>query len=299
MSTTDQSRDIGQQNSTREDVAVAYTRQAQKLAQYALNQEDESTGSTQAAAAKFITPLDPVVETTDGKRLPTIPVQEATKLNRLKDQVEGREPQSPPTSAIRLGIDGTAHGAFEPGPHGSARQSDLSDAPLRKAIPPSQTNPLFPPLPMYGPPSLLRTVQCWYFRLSSAILSFYFLMAIVLGAIVESIPKICKHVSKRAILQNPKRSRPFYEEEVKRRQERRLADQEWVKASRGAQTPSGEKGDGTIPQDGEFVPTEGGPDPLVVDVAYYARRVGLDAEIFEVQTEDGFIIELWHLFNPR
>src|SRR5208282_5789240 len=47
-----------------------------------------------------------------------------------------------------------------------------------------------------------------------------------------------------------------------------------------------------------FIPTEGGPDALVCDVGYYARRVGLDVEVFKVQTEDGFIIRLWHVYNP-
>ncbi|KAF1975724.1 alpha/beta-hydrolase, partial [Bimuria novae-zelandiae CBS 107.79] len=49
----------------------------------------------------------------------------------------------------------------------------------------------------------------------------------------------------------------------------------------------------------EFIPLEGGPDQIPCDVRYYARRVGLDCEIFDVQTEDGFIIELWHVYNPR
>lgn len=280
-------------------VAVEYKRQAERLAQYTTDQEDDSTGSTQAVEAKFITPLDPVVETTEGKRLGVVPIDEAVKLNRLKDEAEGRPPQDPPKSALRPGKDGSHHGSFLSVPNGSARQNDESnsDAPLGKAIPPSSTNPLFPPLPMYGPPSIPRTLQCWYFRVSSAFLSLGFLIAIVIGAIVESIPKMCSHVARRAMLQNPKKSRPFYEEEMKRRQERRAADKEWIKAKKGTQTPSVEKGHGGIPQ--EFVPTEGGPDPLVLDVGYYARRVGLDVENFEVQTEDGFIIELWHIFNPR
>ncbi|EQB58028.1 sterol esterase [Colletotrichum gloeosporioides Cg-14] len=49
----------------------------------------------------------------------------------------------------------------------------------------------------------------------------------------------------------------------------------------------------------EFVPTEGGPDPIVCDVGYYARRVGLDVEEFQVQTEDGFVIDLWHVYDPK
>ena len=35
------------------------------------------------------------------------------------------------------------------------------------------------------------------------------------------------------------------------------------------------------------------------DAGYYARRVGLDLEEYKVQTEDGYIIDLWHLYNPK
>jgi pimeloyl-ACP methyl ester carboxylesterase len=49
----------------------------------------------------------------------------------------------------------------------------------------------------------------------------------------------------------------------------------------------------------ECPPLEGGKDRIVCDVAYYARRVGLDVETFRVQTEDGFIITLWHVYNPQ
>lgn len=287
----------------KQDHAIEYAHQAQKLAQLTPDQEDETTGSTQAAEAKFVTPLDPVIETVDGQRLPAIPIGEATKLNKLKDEIEDREPQDPPQSAVREGKDGTAHGAFTSGPKASTRQQEKPDAPLGEAIPPSRTNPLFPPLPMYGPPSSLRTLQCWFFRFSASILSFGFLMAIVVGAIVESVPRILKNMKTIMMLQNPRKQRPFYDEEVKRKQERKSANKQWERKQRsGTQTPSGEKGingEQSVPQDGQFVPTEGGDDPLCIDVGYYARRVGLDAETFEVMTEDGFIIELWHLFNPR
>lgn len=291
----------------KESSAIEYSHQAKKLAQYKPHQEDESTGSTQAAEAKFVTPLDPVIETTDGKRLPAIPVGEAATLNKLKDEVEGQRPRTTPSGAVRESKDGTAHGAWGSRPN-STEEADEMGAPLAEATPPSKTNPLFPPLPLYGPPSWLRTLQCWFFRFSSAILSLGFLLAIVAGAIIDAIPRIMRHMRRRAMLQNPKKRRPFYEEEMKRRQERRAADKAWIQQQRqkGAATPSGEKGDSGVPQDGEFIPTEGGPDPMCVDVScpgkaisYYARRVGLDAETFEVQTEDGFIIELWHIFNPR
>lgn len=283
----------------KESSAIEYTQQAKKLAQFKPDQEDDNTGSTQAAEAKFVTPLDPVVETTDGKRLPAVPIAEAATLNKLKDEVEGQRPRGTPAGAVRESKDGSAHGAWGSRPT-SANDDQELDAPLNEAIPQSRTNPLFPPLPLYGPPTLLRTIQCWFFRMTSAVLSLGFLLAIVIGAIVDAIPRIMKNLRRRAMLQNPKRRRPFYEEEMKRRQERRAADKAWVQQQqKGTHTPSGEKGDGSIPQDGEFIPTEGGPDPLCVDVSYYARRVGLDAETFEVQTEDGFIIKLWHIFNPR
>jgi pimeloyl-ACP methyl ester carboxylesterase len=284
--------------------ALDFARQAEKLAQLTPGQEDERTGSTQAVEAKFVTPLDPVIETANGGRLPAIPVDEAAKLNRLKDKLEGREtPRSPPRGPVRESRNGAKHGArlLLPPTHGSQpTPDDASDAPLREAVPPSRTNPLFPPLPMYGPPSWLRTIQCWFFRIVSSVLSFYFLVAIAAGTVIDAIPRILRHISRRARLQDPKKRRPFYEEEKKRAQERKAAEREWIqqRQGKGSNTPSGEKGADTA-QDEEFVPTEGGPDPLVVDVGYYARRVGLDSATFEVETEDGFIIELWHIFNPR
>lgn len=47
------------------------------------------------------------------------------------------------------------------------------------------------------------------------------------------------------------------------------------------------------------MPAEGGKDSLICDGGYYARRVGLDLGEFNVQTEDGFIIALWHTYNPK
>lgn len=296
---------------SKEEQAHDFALQAQRLAHLRPSQEDDTTGSTQAVEARFVTPLDPVVETANGGRLPAIPIDEAAKLNRLKDEVDGLEtPRSPPRSAVREGRDGTTHGARLQSPLSSGREPDAEvpheeapDTALGEAVPPSRTNPLFPPLPMYGPPSMLRTVQCTFFRMVSSVLSLGFLLVIVAGAIADAIPRILGNARKRAMLQNPRRERPFYEEEIKRAQERRTAESAWTQQQRkkrkGTQTPSGEKGFSAPSQDGEFVPTEGGPDPLIVDVAYYARRVGLNAETFEVQTEDGFIIDLIHIFNPR
>ena len=265
-----------------------YANQSEHLAQLHPKQENEKTGSTQAVKAKFVTPLDPVIVTEDGGRLPVVPVEEAVKLNELKEKAEEEQ------------TNGVTHSCRKPRGSSASRQDELADAPLRDAIPSSRTNPLFPPLPLYGPPSPLRTVQVFFFRITSSVLSLLFLLSIVAGAIIGSIPRLLRNARQRAVLKNPKKQRPFYEEEVKRREERKAADRAWRREQTGARTPaSGEKYANGIPQDAEFVPTEGGPDPLCVDVGYYARRVGLDVEVFEVQTEDGFIIELWHIFNPR
>ncbi|KAF2214908.1 hypothetical protein CERZMDRAFT_82801 [Cercospora zeae-maydis SCOH1-5] len=279
----------------KKDKVMEYARQAEKLGVLRIDQEDENSGCTQAVEAKWITPFDPVVETADGQRIPGISVKEAKKLNRLRDEAQGREARRPPESALREGKDGTTHG-IQHGHENIGQQNEASDATLREAVPDSTTNPLFPPLPLYGPPTVWRTIQCMFFRVTSAMLSLCFLLAIVCGAIVDAVPKMFEAATKKAILKDFSKQRPFYAEEQQRKQEREEAERAWTNSKRGSQTPSGEKG---IPQDGEFVPTEGGPDPLVVDVSYYARRVGLDAETYEVQTEDGFLIELIHIVNPR
>lgn len=278
--------------------AIDFAHQAEKLAQLNPEQENGTTGSTQAVEAKFVTAQDPVVETANGGRLPAVPLDEAMKLNQLKDELQGRDPQGPPRAGQRPAKDGTIHGAT-PEEVVASQQSDAATAPLKDAIPPSKTNPLFPPLPMYGPPTLFRTLQCWFFRASSAVLSVCFLLVIVLGAAFTSIPMMLEHIRIRLMFQNPDRRRPFFEEEERRKKIRAKENRAWEqrKKGMGTRTPSNEKG--LLREDEEFPPAEGGPDPLICSIAYYARRVGLDAETFEVQTEDGFIIELWHIFNPR
>lgn len=278
------------------DLTRKFAKQAQLLAHLRPSQEDNSTGSTQASEAKFITAHDPVVETTQGQRLPAVPIDEALKLNHLKDELEGREPQEAPKSGIRQEKQGTTHGSAPPDREG-IESGKQNDAPLREAVPPSRTNPLFPPLPMYGPPTWMRTLQCWFFRASSAVLSFCFLLTIVAGAAVTSVPKIWRRIRCLIFFQDSAKQRPFYEEEKKRIKARKEAEWEYVRqrAGKGTKTPSGES---SVPQDRKFKPTEGGPDPLIPDVGYYARRVGLDCERFEVQTEDGFLIELLHLYDP-
>ena len=301
-----------QSSASEKETAKEFAKQAERLGQYTAKQElKENTGSTQAIEAKFITAQDPVIETAGGGRLPAVPLEEALKLNQLKDELEDRDPdeREPIKYGAREAKDGTFHGAQPPGEH-SLQQSTEADAPLGQAIPPAKTNPLFPPLRIYGPPSLMRNAHSMTFRMSSAVLSLCFLMVIILGAFFTCIPLAYKNLRTRLRLQDPNKSRPFYEEEKRRNELRRAADQKWSHSERGQwrqpdQTIAKDIERGSAqaileetPKKEEFRPTEGGPDRMVCDVGYYARRVGLDCEVFDVQTEDGFILELWHLYNP-
>lgn len=281
----------------------AYAEQAERLGQYTAPQENDTTGSTRAVEAKFITAQDPVIETANGGRLPTVPLDEAIVLNKLRDKIEGKDSHREiPESGFREAKDGTIHGA-KPNDVRDSTQSDEPEAPLREQVPVSRTDPLFPPLPLYGPPTLMRTLQCRFFRVTSFILSLQFLLVIVLGAAFTSIPSLLRRICYRLTFRDPDSVRPFYHEEQKRQKAREEADQEWVRTRKHhrPQTPSSiEKDPKTSPDSSEerYIPTEGGPDPLICDVGYYARREGLDVETFQVQTEDGFIIELQHIYNP-
>lgn len=268
--------------------AVEFAHQAEKLS-LQTTQNNEYPDSV-AVEAQFITPQDPVILTADGGRLPTVPLEQAHKLNILKEELDGHvskedagpagnNPLTSPSAVAALGS--------------AEKQSEGS---LRRSMPPTNTHPLFPPLPLYGPPSLLRDIQCWTFRISSFFLSAAFLGVIVLGALFTSIPKVCVKTWQRLTFRNPDLKRPFYKEEVRRQNMRKEQARSWKRRkSQDRGTPDQENAQG----DDGYVPTEGGPDPVVCDVGYYARRVGLDIEEFEVQTEDGFIIDLWHVYDPR
>ncbi|KAI0841978.1 alpha/beta-hydrolase [Hypoxylon sp. FL0890] len=276
--------------------AVEFAQQAEKLSLQTT--QDNEHAETVAVEAKFITPQDPVIVTADGNRLPPVPVEQAYKLNILKEELNRDVPpeevsqtddnaQASPSAIAGFGSPSYAEN--------KAKQKSTEGS-LRRSMPPTNTHPLFPPLPLYGPPSLLRDIQCWTFRVSSFFLSAGFLGVIVLGALFTNIPTVCMRIWKRLTLQNPDAQRPFYEEETRRQNMRKEQERSWKRRkSQGEKTPDQERARGND----EYVPTEGGPDPVICDVGYYARRVGLDIEEFQVQTEDGFIIDLWHVYDPR
>lgn len=279
--------------------AIRYSQQAERLSGHLHNsQKYLTTGSTTAFQAKFITPHDPVIETADGSRLPSVPLEEAEKLNRLKNQIDSRDPADGLESCA---AQEDAREPYERGDDARSSQSSDPSATLRTALPPSRTNPLFPPLPLYGPSTWLRDIQCMAFRVSSFILSLNFLLVIVLGAAATSIPLMLNHIGIRLMGGKPDARRPFHEEEECRKAARKKEAESWrhERRRRSSHAKLGEDSEEGLGQQKEYVPTEGGRDPLVCDVGYYARRVGLDVEDYEVQTEDGFIIQLWHLYNPK
>src|SRR3954449_2490374 len=69
-------------------ISAKYARQSEKLSLASAHGASESTSGSTAVEAKFITQLDPVIQTADGNRLPTVPVDEAHKINTLKHQAE-------------------------------------------------------------------------------------------------------------------------------------------------------------------------------------------------------------------
>ncbi|KGO66500.1 hypothetical protein PITC_012180 [Penicillium italicum] len=156
-------------------------------------------------------------------------------------------------------------------------------------------HPLFPPMPSYGPPSALRTIQYYVFIVASFFLSLCFLTVIFVGALVHTAGIAISEARLRWSGHNPDTMRSFYTEEQVRRKARANADRRWALRQEKRDMDE-EQG----PEECQECPSlEGGKDPVVGDVAYYARRVGLDVETFRVQTEDGFIITLWHVYNPR
>lgn len=287
--------------------AVEFAQQSEKLAHQ--TSEEGAAHADVAAEAMFVTPHDPVIVTADGHRLPGVPLQEAHKLNILREELEGDKPpiiqvqsDGKPTKSLEVNHDQSHTDGeskvvnIQPVRNGKSIQKS-GEGSLRRAMPPSHTNPLFPPLPLYGPPSLLRDLQCTLFRVSSFFLSLAFLGVIVLGALFTSIPLVCQRLWMRVTLQNPDKHRPFYQEEIRRRQARQELMRGWKRRRSQGRAPEDKEGE-TSDEEG-YIPTEGGPDPIKCDVGYYARRVGLDVEEFQVQTEDGFIIDLWHVYDPR
>ena len=279
------------------------------LSQPSRGTESKGITETTATEAEFVTPLDPVIKTANGGRLPTVPVEEGLKLNALKSELDREVSEKTAFSEASTGESTPQIGnlnskkyqrSLSASSSGLSQRSQGGEASLDHHVPSSRTNPLFPQLPLYGPATTLRNLQCYGFRVSSFFLSLTFLGTIVLGSLFTSLPSLLRHVGMRLTFRNPNKRRKFYAEEQKRREERKCAARAWkrLKGRPRDVSKAVDAHDEEKIHDNQYEPTEGGKDVLICDVGYYARRVGLDVEEFKVQTEDGFIIDLWHVYNP-
>ena len=168
-----------------------------------------------------------------------------------------------------------------------ASPKDESIQPLRKPLPSPRDNEVFPPMPLYEQP-LARQVKSITLRSVSFSCTLCCLAVVFSAAMFAGARVGLRRGWARVTFRDPDAGRPFLEEEKRRAAIRQKEEQEW-KGEPDVENKAGL----------EFIPTEGGKDPLVNDIAYYARRVGLDVETFRVQTEDGMLLNLHHVYDPK
>ncbi|EPE31509.1 alpha/beta-Hydrolase [Glarea lozoyensis ATCC 20868] len=159
--------------------------------------------------------------------------------------------------------------------------------PLQKALPSPQDNDVFPPMPLYEQP-LRRQLKSLVLRPVAFTFTLCCLSLIFSAAMIDGAKVGFKHAWARITFHDPDAGRPFLQEEKRRAALRREDEQNW-KGEPDLENKAGL----------EYIPTEGGKDPVKNDVAYYARRVGLDVETFRVQTEDGMLLNLHHVYDPK
>ena len=284
------------QISSTEDTKSGFKNTVKDLSLQASDPVNDEPASSTAVRARFITPRDPVIETKAGDRLPPVPPSKATALNKFEQETKDGSSAS---DQRYVGGDTTAKGDAQ-AEDDSSPQSSGEDLTYRTSLPASCTHPLFPALPFYGPPSFFRNLKNWVFRVCSGCLSVGFLGIVVAGAMFTSIPQVFRRMGYKIVRKDPDVHRPFHEEEKRRQKVRADEAKAWkIKERQRRHKDSDTDVESGTKSHMEFEPTEGGPDPLRCDLPYYARRVGLDAELFEVRTEDDFLIDLWHLYNPK
>ncbi|KKK17096.1 hypothetical protein AOCH_003659 [Aspergillus ochraceoroseus] len=229
----------------------------------------ETEASIMATETRF-TELETNAETPS----PSQPILELQRLERLQN---GGDEDKESTAT---------DGLFHDRPQ-SRQSQGCSGAPFF-SVP---AHPLFPPLPSYNPPSAFNVLQYLGVRCISFVLSLLFLGVIVVSAFFRSLWFLLARMGQYVRGKNPREQRKFYAEERARKLERKTASRKWKLRQEKREV------DEEVPD--ECPPLEGGKDPIVCNVAYYARRVGLDVETFKVQTEDGFILTMWHVYNPQ
>lgn len=157
------------------------------------------------------------------------------------------------------------------------------------AYPTISNHPLFKaPIPNYGRSTFLKRLK-WR---ASSILAFFLYMG---GIFVIFLSVLKRYVTHRTPKEGP---RPFWVEERARKEARAADIAAWRKRSKQMSNNTSDI-ESDAGANAAWIPTEGGKDRHKRDVGYYARRVGLDSEEVRVQTEDGHIILLWHIYDPR
>jgi len=291
-----------------------------------LGDSEDPSGGCAAALAASITPHDTVILTSDGHRLPGIPLPEAQQLNSSRLDLE-RKHEASNEDASSLGVQDTA--TFIP----LVTTARPSPSPVNVPRAPAYTHPLFPSLPLYGPTTTLRKIQSYFFRVVAEVLSTCFLLVVVTGALFKFVPISCKRWYQRTWKgEDPDKNRPFYQIELERAKQREKQEEIWEEeaelerdCTRGRAAEALKRRRSTernFTEDTEKNETgpegkpnhtiddatnnkvtspirEGGPDKLIPDIRYYARRVGLDMEEYKVETEDGFIITLQRIFDQE
>lgn len=285
-----------------EEAVVEFTHQSEKLS---YQPPDSPDNKGVAVEAIFVAPQDPVIVTSDGNRLPAVPAIEAYKLNVLRDEAERHDgvkvhvrEASRPRNTVKETEDSEGDRVLSfPREKDEKKRntSDSTDGNLKRSMPPSHTHPLFPPLPLYGPSSRWRDIQCLLFRFTSFFLSLAFLGVIVLGSLFTSIPPAFQYLWKRLNSKDPDADRPFFKEELRRKKLREQQVRRWRRRGSASHLDHEDSEDN---DEGDSDVKAVAPDPIVCDIGFYARRVGLDVETHLVETEDGFIIELWHVYDP-
>lgn len=127
--------------------AIEYAQQAERLSFKSRDKSRTPLGRDTAVRANFVTPHDPVIVTAGGGRLPAVSLVEAEKLNILKNKAEGIESSQKEKNEL------SHDGSVTPGSENPAGEDQLRPSgTLQTSSPPTGTHPLFPPLPLYGPP---------------------------------------------------------------------------------------------------------------------------------------------------
>ncbi|KAG8530673.1 uncharacterized protein KY384_004028 [Bacidia gigantensis] len=130
------------------NAAIQFTKQAEKLSLQRQDVQNPDPDPTTAIKARFITPQDPVIETANGERLPTVPLKEAIELNKRRERLEEHESRISSHTGRRLSGSEDSLSEASSKNDGNAAQSSQPGASFRSAIPPQRTHPLFPDLPL-------------------------------------------------------------------------------------------------------------------------------------------------------